>query len=879
MTYDVFVYGKNEADFTGTGLCGGLFPISCEHEEIAGGMSAVTLTHPFDPQGKWRNLQHGNILSCMTRVRTTPEIDEGGQVVTSVETWTVKQSATQNERKVYTKKSGGRAKGKPLPKGQSVTVVLKPEGAQRYKIKTGRISGWVNSAALDYDTTEAITDIEEKAAPWVIREQLFRIQSIRIDTEGGTVTAYAPHISYDLLSNNTRYKADGTVSALTALSGILDSCDQPHEFEGYTDLGNTRTGLPYENMNPIQALLDPEEGFLKKYGAELVRDDFELYLLSRAGRNRGLRIEYGCNLLGVDYEINLENVVTAIKPVGETKDGKLLYLTDDPASAENYVLSPHAGEYLVKRCHVLTCNDCKVDGKQNTKALVRTRMTEQAQEMFEDECDLPDVSLSVQFILLGDTVEYAQYKDLDRLFLYDEVPVVDLRHGIEVQTDVHRVVVDCLTGRVLECELGNVRAGDASIYSWQIPSLNGSKLRPGTLPPTALPDGGIPENKLDPDLQEALNRAWADIESAQALLTDTRTWLDTVEATTETMQSAVTDNAGNITALRQTATEIRAGLTDAENNLAAVSLTASQLQTAMTNAQGDISTIRQSATEMSGTISNQAGQISSIRQDVSGVSSLVSNQAGQISAIQQDVSSITQTVSGAGGLTSQVQQLANRWAVELRDSSLGGTLVAQIGTSPTNASYRGLHLSYNGSNAGGMFTASGSGLMIGSNGTIVISSGSGGYVEIQPSGTADFGCSVNPTVGNQYTLGYDSGGRWKKIFLNNSPDVGSDRILKKDIARLNAHALLPKLKPRRYRLKADDAALHFGLVWQEVEEAVRGTDFMDAALLGNLDAEIHGLCYEELIAVLIEGWQRHEKEIAALRARIERLEVAHEHSD
>ena len=85
---EVYVYDKWTEDFSTTGLCGALTPFSCRHEEIAGGMSAVTLEHPFDDLGRWKHIQRGNVLKCLCRVRTTPEI-LNGQVVTAVEVWTV----------------------------------------------------------------------------------------------------------------------------------------------------------------------------------------------------------------------------------------------------------------------------------------------------------------------------------------------------------------------------------------------------------------------------------------------------------------------------------------------------------------------------------------------------------------------------------------------------------------------------------------------------------------------------------------------------------------------------------------------------------------------------------------------------------------------
>ena len=49
--YNAYIYDSNAADFTNIGLVGALLPYTCTHEEEAGGMSAVAMTHPMDDSG------------------------------------------------------------------------------------------------------------------------------------------------------------------------------------------------------------------------------------------------------------------------------------------------------------------------------------------------------------------------------------------------------------------------------------------------------------------------------------------------------------------------------------------------------------------------------------------------------------------------------------------------------------------------------------------------------------------------------------------------------------------------------------------------------------------------------------------------------------
>lgn len=111
-----------------------------------------------------------------------------------------------------------------------------------------------------------------------------------------------------------------------------------------------------------------------------------------------------------------------------------------------------------------------------------------------------------------------------------------------------------------------------------------------------------------------------------------------------------------------------------------------------------------------------------------------------------------------------------------------------------------------------------------------------------------------------------SSARWKQAFWTTAANVSSDLRLKQDVDILDAADLLHRLTPIRYRLKSDPKKLHFGFGAQHVQEAIKGATYDDAALLADEDPDHLGLCYEELIAVLVEGHQKQQREIDQLRA-------------
>ena len=108
---------------------------------------------------------------------------------------------------------------------------------------------------------------------------------------------------------------------MEAVDDILGNCLVPTPFSGFTDGGGKRVIDGWTWVNPVSALLDPETGATALWDAELVRDNFDFFLLRDAGLNRGVRIEYAKNLLGVSCEVDASDVVTRIVPVGKDKIG------------------------------------------------------------------------------------------------------------------------------------------------------------------------------------------------------------------------------------------------------------------------------------------------------------------------------------------------------------------------------------------------------------------------------------------------------------------------------------------------------------------------------------------------------------------------------
>ena len=123
------------------------------------------------------------------------------------------------------------------------------------------------------------------------------------------------------------YEPSATTTGANVAQGIASGCLSEHDCTFYSDLDSTAEEVKFENINPVDAILG-DGGLVEKYGGELARDWFDVFLVKRVGSDTDVHIRQGKNLLGISYDVDLTDVVTRIMPTGEAKDGNLLYLPE-----------------------------------------------------------------------------------------------------------------------------------------------------------------------------------------------------------------------------------------------------------------------------------------------------------------------------------------------------------------------------------------------------------------------------------------------------------------------------------------------------------------------------------------------------------------------
>ena len=163
--------------------------------------------------------------------------------------------------------------------------------------------------------------------------------------------------------------------------------------------------------------------------------------------------------------------------------------------------APHLNDYdHVKWIHLEVSdakeNDGKSDKKEKkTKAQCYEEMRKAAHDQFDSGCDLPTVTLKVDFVNCAETEEYREYDFLQNIYLGDAVRVIAPRIGLAVSMRMTQYIYDCLLRKYTSMVLGT--ATDTiegnMISARQLPSgiISGSKLAINSVGPGALQEGAV----------------------------------------------------------------------------------------------------------------------------------------------------------------------------------------------------------------------------------------------------------------------------------------------------------------------------------------------------------------------------------------------------
>lgn len=242
----------------------------------------------------------------------------------------------------------------------------------------------------------------------------------------------------------------------------LDIMTAPNKkYTAETDITSTGTAY-YQNKNLIEAINgDDENSFVKRWGGEIVYDNYKAIINRHAGSDRGVEILYGKNIAenGMKEEVDLRNVVTRIIP--QAYNG---YQIDGDAP---WVDSPLIDKYPTVKYSTMKFEDVKMraDAQEDdeskgviicdTPAQLEAALRKRCQEQWEAGADKPQVTISVDMVMIEDTELYADVKGLVEVSLGDTVHCRNNNLDIVTDARVTELEWDCVNDRISSVSLGD----------------------------------------------------------------------------------------------------------------------------------------------------------------------------------------------------------------------------------------------------------------------------------------------------------------------------------------------------------------------------------------------------------------------------------------
>ncbi len=244
----------------------------------------------------------------------------------------------------------------------------------------------------------------------------------------------------------------------------LDLMTAPNrKYSAVSNISKASTAY-YQNKNLIEAICgNDDNSFLKRWGGEVVYDNYKVIVNKEAGSDKGVEILYGKNIAenGISEEVDMRSVVTRIVP--KSYNGYMIE-GDKP-----WVDSPLIEKYPTIKYKVLTFEtvkrkaDASEDDEDNGTIICNTQeeleeaLTQKCMEQYEDGLDKPTVSIDVDMVVIEDTEIYADVKDLVKVSLGDTVHCRNSKLDIVSVARVIELKWDSVNDRISEVTLGDYR--------------------------------------------------------------------------------------------------------------------------------------------------------------------------------------------------------------------------------------------------------------------------------------------------------------------------------------------------------------------------------------------------------------------------------------
>ena len=358
-------------------------------------------------------------------------------------------------------------------------MTLTPSKAEIHAILNG---AWTASLSHPIDRDGRWKFIEENAAvkmpSFLEDDQLFRIKKRTVSDSG--VEAKLEPIFYDSIGDcflvDVRPTNDNGQQALDMMTAVNS------KYSGRSNITKISTAY-YEFKNLMEAINgEDDNAFVKRWGGEILFDNFEVIVDEQVGADHGVELRYGKNLPtdGLTEDVDMTEVVTRIYP--KAYNGYTM-------TGNGYVDSDLIDNYPTVLAKTITFDDVKMsedaqeDDEENGVIVCQNQteldaaLTQRCNEQYAAGLDKPKVTLTADMVLLQNAEQYKDFQVLERVSLGDTIHCYHKKLGITTEARAIELTYDAILKKTSDVVLGDFEYNYFNNVSSSINRIDGA-IRP-----------------------------------------------------------------------------------------------------------------------------------------------------------------------------------------------------------------------------------------------------------------------------------------------------------------------------------------------------------------------------------------------------------------
>lgn len=282
--------------------------------------------------------------------------------------------------------------------------------------------------------------------------QFFHIRKVSKPING-MFTVSCEHISY-ALSGYPVPTVSASGNAQVAINAILTAAkNQLGKDTGFsvatTDI-TLSSSIALTNVSARAALGGVSGSVLDVYGGEYEFDNHTIKLHKARGKDRGVRIAYGRNMTELKCDIDMDSAYTGIYG----------YVKNDNVDLHSYKAVTNSSGINAKTLIRDFSSDFSGGDSKITQSGLDSAVAAYAAA---NDINSPTVSMTVSFVDLSQSPEYASFSALESVSLCDTVQIYHKDLNINIKAKVIKTVYDVLRERYTSVDLGSPRANFADV--------------------------------------------------------------------------------------------------------------------------------------------------------------------------------------------------------------------------------------------------------------------------------------------------------------------------------------------------------------------------------------------------------------------------------